>query len=128
MHTDDDIPPAPCRAAATAEEEMPTAALREMLLDEEAAIFARYRAMFTLRNRGGVSSVEVLGEALSEQSSPLLRHEVAFVLGQLQVISCRSQLQFCYIYAVYIRIAACGGAAFIDGHFAAHGGTCHRAT
>lgn len=48
-------------------------------------LIERYRAMFSLRNRGGVESVKQLCRALVEDtSSPLLRHEVAFVLGQLQ--------------------------------------------
>ena len=41
--------------------------------------------MFSLRNRGGEECVCALGSALVEDtSSPLLRHEVAFVLGQMQ--------------------------------------------
>ncbi len=41
--------------------------------------------MFSLRNRGGEDSVRALGRALQlDTSSPLLRHEVAFVLGQMQ--------------------------------------------
>mmetsp|Transcript_32744 Transcript_32744/g.79578 ORF Transcript_32744/g.79578 Transcript_32744/m.79578 type:complete len:433 (+) Transcript_32744:94-1392(+) len=45
----------------------------------------RYRAMFSLRDRGGNEAVLELCRALTEDTtSPLLRHEVAFVLGQLQ--------------------------------------------
>jgi deoxyhypusine monooxygenase len=45
----------------------------------------RYRAMFSLRDRGGEDAVLELCRALIEDTtSPLLRHEVAFVLGQLQ--------------------------------------------
>jgi deoxyhypusine monooxygenase len=48
-------------------------------------LIERYRAMFSLRNRGGEESVRQLCRALvDDTSSPLLRHEVAFVLGQLQ--------------------------------------------
>ena len=48
-------------------------------------LIERYRAMFSLRNRGGEECVKQLCRALVEDtSSPLLRHEVAFVLGQLQ--------------------------------------------
>lgn len=43
----------------------------------------RYRALFALRNRGGDEAVEVLCEAFGA-SSALLKHEVAYVLGQLQ--------------------------------------------
>jgi deoxyhypusine monooxygenase len=45
--------------------------------------FQRYRALFALRNRGGGEAVAVLGEAFG-CSSALLKHEVAYVMGQLQ--------------------------------------------
>jgi deoxyhypusine monooxygenase len=42
--------------------------------------------MFSLRNRGGAQCVQALAAALSaDRSSALLRHELAFVLGQTQV-------------------------------------------
>lgn len=57
----------------------------DILCDESLDLIERYRAMFSLRNRGGVDCVEQLCRALvDDKSSPLLRHEVAFVLGQLQ--------------------------------------------
>lgn len=57
-------------------------------------LIERYRAMFSLRNRGGEESVKQLCRALVEDtSSPLLRHEVAFVLGQLQYPSSISALE-----------------------------------
>jgi hypothetical protein len=43
----------------------------------------RYRALFALRNKGGEEAVAVLGEAFST-SSALLKHEVAYVMGQMQ--------------------------------------------
>ena len=73
--------PAPADPAHAA---LPTAALGALLLDATARIFERYRALFSLRDRGGEDAVCALGAALVEDdSSPLLRHEVAFVLGQL---------------------------------------------
>ena len=49
------------------------------------SIFDRYRAMFSLRDRGGEKAVLQLCRALtSDDSSALLRHEVSYVLGQLQ--------------------------------------------
>ncbi len=54
-----------------------------MLVDEDARIFDRYRAMFGLRNKGGKEAVTALGEAFASQSA-LLKHEVAYVLGQMQ--------------------------------------------
>ena len=56
-----------------------------ILHNEKLPLFERYRAMFSLRNRGGADSVMELGKALVEDdSSALLRHEVAYVLGQMQ--------------------------------------------
>lgn len=43
----------------------------------------RYRALFALRNKGGEEAVAVLGEAFGA-SSALLKHEVAYVMGQMQ--------------------------------------------
>jgi len=59
--------------------------LGDILSDNEKPIFERYRAMFSLRNRGGDKAVEQLCRTLTEDtSSALLRHEVAYVLGQMQ--------------------------------------------
>ncbi len=55
------------------------------LLDTSRPLFERYQAMFALRNRGGEACVVQLGRALVEdETSALLRHEVAYVLGQMQ--------------------------------------------
>ena len=62
----------------------PTAALRRCLLDEGARIFDRYRAMFALRNRGGPEAVAALAAAFACSASALLKHEAAYVLGQMQ--------------------------------------------
>jgi deoxyhypusine monooxygenase len=59
--------------------------LGDLLLDSNLDLVERYRAMFSLRDRGGTQSVQQLcGALLQDTSSPLLRHELAFVLGQLQ--------------------------------------------
>lgn len=59
--------------------------LGDILMDSSLKLVDRYKAMFSLRNRGGAPSVAQLCRALTDDtSSPLLRHEVAFVLGQLQ--------------------------------------------
>ena len=55
---------------------------RLQLLDEGEAIFERYRALFGLRNQGTPEAVAALGESFSG-SSALLKHEVAYVLGQM---------------------------------------------
>lgn len=57
--------------------------LKAKLLDENASLFDRYRAMFALRNRGTTEAVESLAEGL-KCSSALFRHEIAYVLGQMQ--------------------------------------------
>nr|XP_023024479.1 deoxyhypusine hydroxylase [Leptinotarsa decemlineata] len=57
--------------------------LKDILFDENSTLFERYRAMFSLRNLKSIEAVEALGAAL-KSGSALFRHEVAFVLGQLQ--------------------------------------------
>ncbi|KAL5712198.1 deoxyhypusine monooxygenase [Ranunculus cassubicifolius] len=57
--------------------------LREVLLDEEKGMYERYAALFALRNRGGDGAVTAIIDSLGAGSA-LLRHEVAYVLGQLQ--------------------------------------------
>ncbi|KAF7092158.1 hypothetical protein CFC21_094664 [Triticum aestivum] len=57
--------------------------LRELLLNEQEKMYERYAALFALRNDGGDYAVSAVIEALGVKSA-LLRHEVAYVLGQLQ--------------------------------------------
>ena len=57
--------------------------LRAILLDEEENLFKRYRAMFSLRNLRNKESVLAISAGLKGKSA-LFRHEIAFVLGQLQ--------------------------------------------
>ena len=75
----DPAPPHPSHATKS------TAELGDTLCDAALPIFDRYRAMFSLRNIGGSDAVSQLCRALiRDTSSALLRHEVAYVLGQLQ--------------------------------------------
>lgn len=67
-----------------ADVQLPVSKHRECLLDENARIFDRYRAMFALRNIGGPEAVEALTASFDTSSSALLKHEVAYVLGQMQ--------------------------------------------
>ncbi|XP_068599868.1 deoxyhypusine hydroxylase [Brachionichthys hirsutus] len=60
-----------------------TPELRTVLLEEGRPLFERYRAMFALRNRGSEEAVLALGEGL-RCSSALFRHEIGYVLGQMQ--------------------------------------------
>lgn len=57
--------------------------LREVLLDEEKGMYERYAALFALRNHGGDEAVSAVIDSLHSKSA-LLKHEVAYVLGQLQ--------------------------------------------
>ncbi|CAI0414085.1 unnamed protein product [Linum tenue] len=57
--------------------------LREVLLDEEKAMYERYGALFALRNHGGDEAISAIIDSLQSKSA-LLKHEVAYVLGQLQ--------------------------------------------
>ena len=75
----DPAPPHPKHATMSASD------IGGILRDETLPLFERYRAMFSLRNKGGEDCVLQLGKALVEdKSSALLRHEVAYVLGQMQ--------------------------------------------
>lgn len=57
--------------------------LRETICNEEEKMFQRMRALFALRNIGGQESVDALAAAFSS-SSALLKHEIAYVMGQMQ--------------------------------------------
>ncbi|CAK0828082.1 unnamed protein product [Prorocentrum cordatum] len=60
--------------------------LRQQLMDVDASLYSRYVAMFTLRNLATPPSIgDPLCESLdTDASSAVLRHEVAFILGQLE--------------------------------------------
>lgn len=74
------IDPAPS-SEETLSEEHHTA----RLMDSSLSLFLRYGSLFALRDRGSSAAVHGLCKALLEdKSSALLRHEIAFVLGQLQ--------------------------------------------
>tara|TARA_B100000674_G_scaffold493791_1_gene516937 strand:+ start:564 stop:1043 length:480 start_codon:yes stop_codon:yes gene_type:complete len=57
--------------------------LRETLCNEQEKMFQRMRALFALRNIGGKPAVDSLADAF-DSSSALLKHEIAYVLGQMQ--------------------------------------------
>ena len=57
--------------------------LREILCNEQSKMFARMRALFALRNIGGAESVDALANAFDSESA-LLKHEIAYVMGQMQ--------------------------------------------
>ncbi|NWS44527.1 DOHH hydroxylase, partial [Probosciger aterrimus] len=72
-------------------EETDITKLRETLLDESQPLFDRYRAMFALRNVGGRAAVLALADGL-RCGSALFRHEIGYVLGQMQDEACVPQL------------------------------------
>jgi len=57
--------------------------LRDTLVDEEEKMFQRMRALFALRGIGGEDSVKALAAAFNSDSA-LLKHEIAYVMGQMQ--------------------------------------------
>lgn len=58
--------------------------LGQQLMDYNLPLFKRYRAMFGLREVGTDEAVLALCEGLKDTTSPLFRHEVCYVLGQMQ--------------------------------------------
>ena len=98
------VDPTPAAPSTT-----PANELRSTLLDEEARIFDRYRAMFALRNKGGRQAVTALGEAFASQSA-LLKHEVAYVLGQMQDAEGVSTLRYsssAFMQSLHRSISCC---------------------
>ena len=59
------------------------ALLKEQLCDEEQPMFQRMRAVFALRNQRTDEACLALCRGFSSKSA-LLRHEIAYVLGQMQ--------------------------------------------
>eukprot|EP01033_Poteriospumella_lacustris_P004071 gene4070-2905_t len=57
--------------------------LRQKLMDTSLSLFHRYRAMFSLRNLNSDEAAVALLDGFND-SSALFRHEVAYVLGQMQ--------------------------------------------
>lgn len=73
----DSVDPAPPSS------ERSVADLRIVLCNEDEKMFQRMRALFALRNIGGTDSVEALAAAYDSKSA-LLKHEIAYVMGQMQ--------------------------------------------
>ena len=71
----DPAPPAP---------ETELGGLRARLLDASLPLFERFQAIFGLRNLKGPDAALALGSAMRSDPSALLRHECAYVLGQMQ--------------------------------------------
>lgn len=73
----DSVDPAPPSKISETEE------LRGILCNENERMFQRMRALFALRNKGGNDAVDALCAAFDSDSA-LLKHEIAYVLGQMQ--------------------------------------------
>eukprot|EP01095_Lingulamoeba_sp_RSL-Kostka_P003979 TRINITY_DN15091_c0_g1_i1.p1 TRINITY_DN15091_c0_g1~~TRINITY_DN15091_c0_g1_i1.p1 ORF type:complete len:348 (+),score=137.49 TRINITY_DN15091_c0_g1_i1:88-1131(+) len=57
--------------------------IKKVLLDKEINMNDRYRAVFTLRNLGGKLAIDALVAGFCDESA-LLKHEIAYALGQMQ--------------------------------------------
>ncbi len=66
--------------------------LENILVDPKNDLFSRYRAMFSLRNINTDESAIALAKGLKCSDSALFRHEIAYVLGQMQNSSTVKQL------------------------------------
>ena len=73
----DSVDPAPPSSVSD------VSSLRITICDEDEKMFQRMRALFALRNIGGDDSIDALAAAFSSNSA-LLKHEIAYVMGQMQ--------------------------------------------
>ncbi|KAI1720073.1 HEAT repeats domain-containing protein [Ditylenchus destructor] len=74
----DSVDPAPATSNTDVKE------LTAILVDKSKPLWERYRAMFTLRNLSSDEAICGLGKGLYCEESALFRHEIAYVLGQIQ--------------------------------------------
>jgi deoxyhypusine monooxygenase len=72
---------------------LPLEQLVKVFADEKAPLPERYSAMFALRDLNTTAAALALADGLRETSSALFRHEVAFVLGQLEQECTTAQLK-----------------------------------
>lgn len=54
----------------------------EILSDQSAPLKRRFRALFALRNLGGVDAIKWISDNFDDPSA-LLKHELAYCLGQM---------------------------------------------
>ncbi|MEQ2159421.1 hypothetical protein GOODEAATRI_022668 [Goodea atripinnis] len=71
---------APGLRMATAEQ---VAAVGQVLVNPGLDLNRRFRALFTLKNLGGAEAIEWISKAFTDDSA-LLKHELAYCLGQMQ--------------------------------------------
>ena len=58
-------------------------ALSEQLLNPDTPLHQRFRALFTLKAIGGPEAISTISKGFSDESA-LLKHEFAYVLGQMK--------------------------------------------
>lgn len=58
-------------------------AIGQVLNDKSRPLKERFRALFTLRNLGGAAAIQCIEQCFSDPSA-LLKHELAYCLGQMQ--------------------------------------------
>lgn len=58
-------------------------AIGDVLQDENRPLKERFRALFTLRNIGGPVAIQCISKCFGDPSA-LLKHELAYCLGQMQ--------------------------------------------
>ena len=54
----------------------------QILCDPEQSLTERFRALFTLRNLGGSAAIDIIAKCFDDPSA-LLKHELAYCLGQM---------------------------------------------
>lgn len=60
-----------------------TAEIGDLLNDKNRPLKERFRALFTLKNLGGTVAIEEISKCFADESA-LLKHELAYCLGQMQ--------------------------------------------
>ena len=70
------------RMPITVDEEK-VAAVGDILNDKQQSLAERFRALFTLRNIGGQTAIDSITACFGDPSA-LLKHELAYCLGQMQ--------------------------------------------
>lgn len=61
-------------------------AIGKVLNNPDRPLKERFRALFTLKNIGGQQAVRLISECFGDKSA-LLKHELAYCLGQMQDLS-----------------------------------------
>jgi len=60
--------------------------LKKILVDSSLPLFQRYRAMFALRNKNNEEAAVALASSFTDtEDSAIFKHEIAYVLGQMQI-------------------------------------------